>query len=314
MICIKPGVGRAGVAVAEDDDVLEVGGAQGEGFVGLRHDALEAAEVALVHAGDLAGEGFLVADFLQREKPMLRAVPQHDAHFIAGAQRGQHALGAVAGHLVAVGEFHAMHDQHHGAAGQDFFAVQFHADGKRGFEGRAAVAAGRIGLVAADADESHAEIAHGAFEQALAVGAEVAGRKVVDEDAVVTLHFGEIVREGVEAAQADLQRGRTAARWRGPVLFGFRGDDQDAGFAADGGEAGGAVVLRHRIIRGIHADVVAVETLFREGLREGIQVLARRELHLLLAQELLVAVEPHGRGLVALGLDEDLGFEGLVLL
>ena len=67
--------------------------------------------------------------------------------------------------------------------------------GKRGFQRRAAITAGRVGLVAADADQADAEIAHRAFEQLLAIVAQITGREVADENGVVALHFSQRVGE-----------------------------------------------------------------------------------------------------------------------
>ena len=55
---------RAGVAVAEDDDVLEVGGGLLERPMGQLQHAFKAAEVALVHAGDLRCQLLLVRHLL----------------------------------------------------------------------------------------------------------------------------------------------------------------------------------------------------------------------------------------------------------
>jgi hypothetical protein len=110
--------------------------------------------VALVHARDQGAELLAVADLLKLEEPALGAVPEQHAHFIGGAEGVQGADGAVAGGLVAAGEFHAVHHEHHRAGRQDFFAVEFHADRQSGVERGVAVAAGSKGLVAADADEA----------------------------------------------------------------------------------------------------------------------------------------------------------------
>ena len=258
--CMSCWLGGAGVAVAEDDDVLEVGGGFLEGLVGLFEDALEAAMSPWFMPAICRRQVCLVADFLEREDPVLGAVPEQHAHFVGGAEGGQHALGAIAGDLVAVVELHAVHDEHDGAAGQDLLAVQFHAHRQGGFERGAAVAAGGVGLVAADADQADAEIAHGAFEQFLAVGAQVAGGDIADEDGVVALHLGERAGECLDADQIDFEARRScSAAASGLVLLGVGRDDQDARVRRDGGEAGGALFCGIGIAGRIHLHVVAVE-------------------------------------------------------
>ena len=187
--------------------MLEVGGGFFEGVVVHLQDVLEAAQVALIHAGDLLGQVFLILDLLQLKEPAfgLSSIPHYHTHFIGGAEGGQHTLGALAGHFIAIGELHAVHDQHHRAAGQHLFAVQLHAHRQGGFQRRAPIAARGIGLVSAHTNQAHAKIAHGALQQFLAVGAQVPRGDVADENGVVTLHLGEGAGEGIEADEADFQ-------------------------------------------------------------------------------------------------------------
>src|SRR6185312_3360118 len=118
---------------------------------------------------------------------------------------------------------------------------------------------GSIGLIAANADEADAEIAHGALEELLAIGAQVSGSDVADEDGIVTLHFGEGRRESVDADQFQLkarglERGRKLL-----VLLRIGRNDQDTGFAPNGSETGGAIVLGQRVAGSVHLHVVTVE-------------------------------------------------------
>ena len=252
--------GRGRVAVGEDDDVLEVRVGFLEGFVGFGHDALEAAQISLAHAGDLPAEvGFVRADLGEREQPPFGAVPKDDAQFVRRPEGVEHAQGAVAGDLVAIGKLHAVHDEHHGAAGQDLLGVQLHVDRQGGFEGRAAVAAGRVGLVAADTDEADAEIADGAFEQAHVVLANVAGGQIADEDGVVALCLGERGGEGVEAGQLHVQFGRAQGVCEVLILRRLEADNENARIAADIDEAGGFVVLRDLVADGFDGDGVCVK-------------------------------------------------------
>ena len=70
-----------------------------------------------------------------------------------------------------------------------------------------AVAAGCVGLIASDADQADAEIAHGAFDQAHVVGAEVAGGEVADEDRFVALNLGERCGEPANPDQLHFETG-----------------------------------------------------------------------------------------------------------
>ncbi len=241
--------GRIGIAVAEHDDVLEVGGGFLQAFMGQTHHAFKARQVALVHPGNLAAQLLLVAHLGHGKQPVLVAIPQHDAHFILRPQRLQHALRAIAGNLVAVGEFHAVHHQHHCAAGQHLFAVQFHVHRQRLFQRRAAIAARRVGLVAAHADQPHAKIPHRAFQQLLQIVAQVAGGQVADENRVVALHLRQragksLSRHKLRFKAGGLQRGNQRF-----VRLRVGRDHQHSRLALHAGERAGPIVLRHGVPR-----------------------------------------------------------------
>ncbi len=275
---------------------------------------METGQVALVHPGNFFAEGFFVAHLRQGKEPVLGAVPQHDAHFILRPERVQHAERAIAGDLISVHELHPVHHHRHGAAGQDLFAVQFHIHRQRRLQGRAPIRSGRVGLVAPDADQPHAKIPHRALHQFHRLLAQVPGRQIADEDGVVALHLGQRARDPVQPGRPGLQpRGLQRANQRF-VLVRLRRHHQHARVAADIDETAGPIVLRHVVPGRFDIDGVAIEAGFGERLREGKQVFARGELHLLLAQRLFIAIEAHGRSLRPVGLDEDFGLEGLSFL
>ena len=305
---------RARIAVAEDDDVFEVRRGFLETLMRQGHHAAEARQVALIHAGDLFAERFLVANVRHREQPALGAVPEHDAHFISWPQRIQHAEGAVARDLIAIRELHAVHDERDGALGQNLLGIQLHVHRQRGFERRAAIRPGGISLVAAHAHEADAEIAHGAFEQLHVVRADVARREIADEDGVVALHLGERRRESVEAGGLHFETRRAQSLDELRVLLRLDGDDEDARIAAHVHEAGGAIVLRHVVALRLELDGVGVEARIGERLRKRVEILARREIDGLFAKRLFVAIQPDGGALRLVGLDEDFCVEGLAFL
>ena len=201
----ESGSRRAGIAIAEDNDVLEVGMGFLKRLMGHFENVLETAEVALIHAGDFLAESFFVADLLEVEEPMFVAIPKDDAHFVIGPESRENPLGAIASDLVAIAEFHAVHDENDRPAGKDLLAVEFHADRQGGFERRIAVTASGVGLIAADTNETDTEIAHGAFEELHSVRAKITGSDVADKDGIVTLHFGEAAGEPAGGNEFDFK-------------------------------------------------------------------------------------------------------------
>ena len=306
--------GWSRIAVAENDDVLEAGARFLQGLVRFLHRSLKRGHIALVHSRDGAAHCLLVADFCQLKYPVLGAVPKQHAHLVLRAEGLQHADGAIAGGLVAVHELHAVHDEHHRAGRQDLFAAQFHVHGQRLLQRRAPITAGRICLIAANADQPEAEVAHRAFEQFHQRVAQVAGRDVAQKNAVVTLHLGE--RAGkfgdVGHFHLEVRRAQRGEQWRVFVRFG--GDQQDARITADGGEVDGAVVLRHRIARRFDLHLVIVKTRFGQSLGKSEKVLAVFQLDWLFAQQTVVLKQPHRRALGLIGLREDFDFKRLSFL
>ena len=278
------------------------------------HHAAEARQIALVHPGDLFPEPLLVADGRHREEPALRAVPEHDAHLICRPERIEHAERTIARDLISIRELHAVHDERDGALGQNFLGIELHVHRQRRFERRAAIRAGGVSLVTADANEADAEIAHGAFEQLHVVRADVARREVADEDGVVALHLGKRVRESAEADGAHFQPRGAERLDELRVLLRLDGDDEDARIAAHVHKAGGAIVLRHVVALRLELDGVGVEARIGERLRKRVEILARREIDGLLAERLFVAIKAHGGALRLVGLDEDFCVEGLAFL
>ena len=154
----------------------------------------------------------LLATFWSGKNPALGAVPEHHAHLVVGPQRGQDALRAIAGHLVAVVEFHAVHDQHDRAIGQHLLAVQFHAHRQRGFQRRAAIAAGGVGLVAARRRPGPTPKSRTALSSSFSRSAPRSpGGDVADEDGVVALHLGQRGGEAGTDRPGGFEAGRTGA-------------------------------------------------------------------------------------------------------
>jgi hypothetical protein len=150
--------------------------------------------------------------------------------------------------------------------------------------------------------------------QAHPVLAEVAGGHVAENDLVVALEFAERTRRAAFVHDLHVELGRAERRGERAVGLGIAADDEHAGIAADIHEAARLVVLRDRVAGDLDLDVVAVEAGVRERLGKGEQVLAGLELHLLLAEQLVVAEQAHGRGLRLVGVGEDLRLERLALL
>ena len=183
---------------------------------------------------------------------------------------------AIPRYLIPIGELHAVHDEHHRPAGQDLLAVQFHIHRQSRLQRRASIAARGISLVPAHADQPHAKIAHRALEQLLTIHPQVACGEVADEDRIITLHLGQGAGKILDPHQAGFQARRLQRRSQRPVLIGLGRDHQHSRFAAHGGECGGAIVLRQRVARRIHAHVITVKAFFGQRLREGEQVFPSR--------------------------------------
>ena len=84
--------------------------------------------------------------------------------------------------------------------------------------------------------------------------------------------------------------------------------------SANTGKAGGPVILRNQIARFASSrHIVAVKAGVGQGLGEGKEVFARGQLHLLFAEQLIIAIEAHGGGLRLVRLSEDLDLERLAL-
>ena len=198
--------------------------------------------------------------------------------------------------------------------GSTFLLLEFHLDREDGLEGRAAVAAGGVRLVAADADQADAEIAHGAFEEPHERVAQVARRDVAQEDGVVTLHLGEGAGEAADIGQPGVQLRGLERRHQRAVLGGIRRDHEHAGIALHAGEIAGPVVLGDLVPGNVELHVVGVEPGLVERLRKGEEVLAGGELDRLLAQEPVVLEQSQRRGPVGVRLHEDAHLEGLSLL
>ncbi len=116
------------------------------------------------------------------------------------------------------------------------------------------------------------------------------------------------------AGDADLQLRGLQGRHQRAVQLRVIGDHQQPRFAAHGGKREGAVILRQRIARRFHPRLVVIKTGRGEGLRKRKQILARRQFHRLLAQELLVAIQPHRRRAGSVRLHKNFCLEGLALL
>ena len=294
--------------------MLQAGRGFFQGLITLQHHALEAGQVALVHPGHGAAGRLLVADLLQFKDPTLGAVPHDHAQFILGAKRGEHALRAVPRDLIAIAELHAVHHEHDRTGRQHLLAVELHVHRERGFERRALVSPGHVGLIAAHANQTDAEVAHRAFELLHQAVAQIAGGDVAQKNGVVALQLGEGFGKLVHADDAHFEIRRAQGGGEVGVLRRIRRDEQDARITAHIHKRGGAVVLRQAVTRDLHLDRIGVELRIVERLRKGEEVLARLEFHLLLAEELFIAVKAQPALLLPVGLDEDLRLNRLPLL
>ena len=251
--------GCSRIAIAEHDDVLEAGARFLQGLVRFLHRSLKRGHIALVHSRDGAAHCLLVADFCQLKYPVLGAVPKQHAHLVLRAEGLQHADGAIAGGLVAVHELHAVHDEHHRAGRQDLLAAQLHVHRQRLFERRAAVTARRVRLIATDAHEANAEVAHRALQQFHQRVAQVPRRNVAQENAVVALHLGKRAGEFGDLGDFHVQICRTQRLSQRGVFVRLGGYEQHPRVAANGCEIHGAIVLRHRIVCGLDLHFVIVK-------------------------------------------------------
>src|SRR5436190_3643350 len=100
-----------------------------------------------------------------------------------------------------------MHDQHYRSAWQYLLAVQLHINRQCGLQRCAAIPTCRISLIAADADETHPKIAHGALEQLLSVRPDISSGKITDEDSVIALHLRKGGGEPGDTNQVDFNAG-----------------------------------------------------------------------------------------------------------
>ena len=203
------------------------------------------------------------------------------------------------GDLVAIVEFHSVHQQNQCAGRQHLFAVEFHANRQRPLERGVAVAACGERLVATDANQSHTEIAHRAFDQQHCVTAKVTGVDVAQEDRVECLQPGERARQRREIAQCDLEICGAQRVGQRRVLRGVGCDDQHARVTSHVGEAGGAVVLRHAIAARLDLHLVGVKSRLAKRLREAEKIFALGQAHRLFAQQLVVAEQSHRGRLLA---------------
>ena len=306
--------GDLGIAIAEDNDVLEVGRGFHQRLMGHLQHALEGAQIPLVHARDLARQFLLRADLLQVEQPAFGAIPKHHPHLVGRSQRGEHPLRTIACHLVAVGEFHAVHDHHHRAAGQHLFAVQLHADREDRFQRRAPVTARRKSLIPTQTDQPHPEIPHRTLQKFLPFGADIPCGKVADEDGVVTLHLRESGWKLPEVRNGDLQPRSTQRPGERLILRRICRDQENPRIPGDHRERGAPVVLGDWIPGHIQLHIVAVEAALRQGLWKGVEVPALLKSDLLLSQKLLVAEQADGGLPGAVGLRENLHLKGLPAL
>ena len=282
--------------------------------MGHAHDVLKTAQIALVHSGNGTAHRLFVAHFGQRKQPVLVAVPEQHAHFVLRPQRIQHPDGAVARDLVAVHELHPVHDQHHRAGRQNLFAAQLHVHGQCFLQRRSPIAPRRVGLVAANANQPHAEIANGALQQFHQRVAQIARGDVAQKNAVVTLYLGESAGEFGDVGRFHLQVRRLQRGHERGVFVRFGGHEQDARVAADGREIDRPVVLRHGIARRFDLHFVIVKIRFGQRLRKREEVLSGLQLDRLFTQQMIFSEQPHRRPLRLIGLSENLHVKCLSLL
>ena len=202
-------VGRSRVAVAEHHHVLEGGGGLFQGIVGHAHHMRETRHVTRIHTHDQTSFLPLVPDFREGKQPTVSAVPKNNAHLVHGTQGVQGGERDLAGPIVAVGELGGMAHDHQRPAGKDLLAVQLHVHRQRLLQRRSAIAAGRIGLVPADADQTDAKITHRALDQEHEAFAEIARRHVAQKEYVVV---SQLPQRGLKGPHGN----RPHIQFRGP--------------------------------------------------------------------------------------------------
>ena len=155
---------HAGVAVGNNDAVLERGVGVFQGRVGHLHGAAEIRHVAGGGAVDPRVQLPALGGGRQGKEPAISTSVHQDADQILTAQHANGGLGDFFRPIVAPSELGCVQDKNQGAVGHDLAHFDFHVHRQGALDGRAAVAAGAEAVFAADHHQAQPRVHHCGLE------------------------------------------------------------------------------------------------------------------------------------------------------
>ena len=301
-------------AVGQDDDVLQLGRRRHEDVVRLFHGGVHRRAAAGFDAGDVVADAGLVLGGLHLADDVGLAVERDDADLVVLAQQFDRAAGGGLGHLDLLAAHRAglVDDEHHAEAGLFLFLLEVAADGQDFFERRLVIAAEAERLLAAEHDESAAQLLHVGAGDVHLLLRERRRRDVGENQQFVVLQIGQCLGHPLRRADVGLDAFVFERVGQFPDQAGIAFDDQHARLPAGEDEAGLGVVVEQRVgLQFGDADGERGEAFALDRLLEPEPVLPLDELAALADHLVIAAIDFEEPFVVVIGMDDDLDVERL---